>query len=177
MPLTRAFVAFGSNVGDRLGTMQAALRHLTEDGQMRCLKTSPVYENRAVGMGEAAPFLNAVVEFETVLDAEALLEACLSVEAMLGRERAMLGRKQAASWKPRIIDLDVLLFGVEERQHAQLVLPHPRITERDFVAQPLLDIAPDLEIGGCGIAAIVAALPEFELVHYAAQLEAQSAER
>ena len=169
MPLTRAFVAFGSNVGDRLGTMQAALRHLTEDGQTRCLKTSPVYENRAVGMGEAAPFLNAVVEFETSLDADALLEACLSVEAMLGRERA-------ASWKPRTIDLDVLLFGAERREDAQLVLPHPRIAERDFVAQPLLDIAPDLEIGGRGIAAIVAGLPEFELVLYAAQLEAQSAE-
>ncbi len=170
MPLTRAFVAFGSNVGDRLGTMQAALRHLTEDGQTRCLKTSPVYENRAVGMGEAAPFLNAVVEFETVLDADALLEACLSVEAMLGRERA-------GSWKPRTIDLDVLLFGAERREDAQLVLPHPRIAERDFVAQPLLDIAPDLEIEGRGIGAIVAGLPEFELVLYAAQLEAQSAER
>ena len=169
MPLTRAFVAFGSNVGDRLGTMQAALHHLTEDGQTLCLKTSPVYENRAVGMGEAAPFLNAVVEFETAFDADALLEACLSVEAMLGRERA-------ASWKPRTIDLDVLLFGAERREDAQLVLPHPRIAERDFVAQPLLDIAPDLEIGGRGIAAIVAGLPEFELVLYAAQLEAQSAE-
>lgn len=170
MPLTRAFVAFGSNVGDRLGTMQAALRHLMEDGQTRCLKTSPVYENRAVGMGEAAPFLNAVVEFETGLDADDLLEACLSVEARLGRERA-------ASWQPRTIDLDVLLFGAERREDAQLVLPHPRIAERDFVAQPLLDIAPDLEIGGRGIAAIVAGLPEFELVLYAAQLEAQSAER
>jgi 2-amino-4-hydroxy-6-hydroxymethyldihydropteridine diphosphokinase len=169
MPLTRAFVAFGSNVGARLETMQAALRHLTEGGETRRLKTSPVYENRAVGMGDAEPFLNAVVEFETTMDAEALLKACLAVEEMLGRERG-------SGWQPRTIDLDVLLFGAEQRADARLTLPHPRIAERDFVAQPLLDIAPDLEIEGRGIGEIVAALPAFELELYAAQLEAQSAE-
>ncbi len=170
MPMTRAFVAFGSNVGDRLETMRAALKMLTQDGQSRCVKTSPVYQNRAVGMGDAEPFLNAVVEFETALDADALLEQCLSVEAALGRERGSV-------WKPRTIDLDVLLFGMEQREDAHLTLPHPRIAERDFVAQPLMDIAPDLEVGGQSIGALVAALPEFELELYAAQLETQSADR
>lgn len=169
MPMTRAFVAFGSNVGDRLKTMRAALKMLTDGAQTRCVKTSPVYQNRAVGMGDAKLFLNAVVEFETGLDAEALLEHCLSVEAALGRERGSV-------WKPRTIDLDVLLFGTERREDADLTLPHPRIAERDFVAQPLLDLAPDLEIGGRGIREIVAALPEFELELYAPQMEAQSAE-
>ena len=170
MPLTRAFVAFGSNMGDRLETMRAAIRLMTEEGQTRCLGTSPVYENRAVGMGEAEPFLNAVVEFETALDAQALLKMCLSVEEKLGRERT-------GSWKPRTIDLDVLLFGAESREEADLVLPHPRIAERDFVAQPLMDLAPDLEIEGRSIREIVANLPEFELVLYATQLAEQSAEK
>lgn len=170
MPLTRAFVAFGSNMGDRLETMRAAIRLMTEEGRTRCLSTSPVYENRAVGMGEAEPFLNAVVEFETALDAQALLKMCLSVEEKLGRERT-------GSWKPRTIDLDILLFGAESREEADLVLPHPRIAERDFVAQPLMDLAPDLEIEGRSIREIVANLPEFELVLYAAQLAEQSAEK
>ncbi|NCG08463.1 MAG: 2-amino-4-hydroxy-6-hydroxymethyldihydropteridine diphosphokinase [Verrucomicrobia bacterium] len=169
MPLTRAFVAFGSNVGERLETMRTALEMLTKDGQTHCVKTSPVYQNRAVGMGDAAPFLNAVVEFETALGADALLEICLNVEASLGRERG-------SAWKPRTIDLDVLLFGMEQRKEAYLTLPHPRIVERDFVAQPLLDIAPDVEIEGRSIKAIVAALPEFELELYAPQLVTQSAE-
>jgi 2-amino-4-hydroxy-6-hydroxymethyldihydropteridine diphosphokinase len=162
-------VAFGSNVGDRLGQMRAALDLLTKDGNTRCVKTSPVYANRAIGMGEAEPFLNAVVEVETTLEAEALLETCHAVEAALGRVRG-------SGWMPRTIDLDILLYGTEERQGAHLELPHPRIAERDFVAQPLLDLAPDLRIQGRGIRAIVAALPAFELELYAAQMEDQSVE-
>lgn len=168
MPLTRAYVAFGSNVGDRLETMQAALRLLTEDGQIQCVQTSPVYQNRAVGMGDAGPFLNAVVEFKTALNANALLERCFLVEAKLGRERG-------TSWQPRTLDLDLLLFGSECRDDPHLTLPHPRIAERDFVAQPLCDLAPDLEINGQGMEAVVAALPEFELELYRKQLEVQSA--
>jgi 2-amino-4-hydroxy-6-hydroxymethyldihydropteridine diphosphokinase len=90
------------------------------------------------------------------------------VEAALGRERGSV-------WKSRTIDLEVLFFGMEQREDAHLTLPHPRIAERDFVAQPLMDIAPDLEVEGRGIGALVAALPEFELELYAAQLEIQSA--
>ncbi|CAI8299417.1 MAG: 2-amino-4-hydroxy-6-hydroxymethyldihydropteridinepyrophosphokinase [Opitutia bacterium UBA7350] len=167
MPLTRAFVAFGSNVGDRLETMREALRLLTADGKTRRMKTSPVYQNRAVGMGDADPFLNAVVEFKTALDADALLEQCFLVEAKLGRQRA-------TSWQPRTLDLDLLAYGTEQRRDAHLTLPHPRISERDFVAQPLCDLAPDLEINGQTMQAIVAALPEFELELFREQLEGQS---
>jgi 2-amino-4-hydroxy-6-hydroxymethyldihydropteridine diphosphokinase len=156
MPLTTAYLALGSNVGDRLENMRSALRMLEAGGDLIVLQVSPAYENRAIGMGEADPFLNAVAEINTSLSAEALLDRGFEVESRLGRVRT-------GSWAPRTMDIDLLLYGQVHMETDRLQIPHPRIAERDFVVFPLLEIAPDLQIDGRSIQAIASALPEVEL--------------
>ncbi len=155
MPLITAYLALGSNVGERLEQMRSALELLDLEG-VAVMAASPVYQNRAVGMGDADPFLNAVVEVQTELQAEALLDVCLAVESKLGRVRT-------AGWSPRTIDIDVLMFGEASVETERLYLPHPRIAERDFVLQPLADIAPELLINGRTTQTLLAALPVIEL--------------
>lgn len=148
----RAHIALGSNLGDRLGQMQSALDRLSGDGRIHVRKISPVYENRAVGMGEAEPFLNAIAEIETSLAPLDLLDHCLEVESQLGRVRT-------GGWAPRTIDLDLIAYGEEVVNHPRLSLPHPRIAERDFVVHPLNAIAPELRICGHRVADLAAGFP------------------
>lgn len=145
-----AYIALGSNLGDRFGQMQSALDRLARDS-VRILQVSPVYENRAVGMGEAEPFLNAIAEVETSLTPFDLLDCCLAIEAQLGRVRT-------GAWAPRTIDLDIIAYGNEIVEQERLHLPHPRIAERDFVVHPLQALAPDLCIRGQSVADLAAAL-------------------
>ncbi len=151
MPLVRAYIALGSNLGNRLAQMQSALERLSGN-QVKVCAVSPVYENRAVGMGEdAAPFLNAIAEVETSLAPLALLDRCLEVERELGRVRT-------GEWAPRTIDLDIIAYGEETISEERLHVPHPRIAERDFVVHPLNAIAPDLCISGRRVAEMAEAL-------------------
>lgn len=143
MPLTTAFLGLGSNMGDRLAHLRAALHALEARGAVLVVRSSRAYVNRAVGMGEAGDFLNAVVEVKTGRSPEALLEACLEVEGALGRVRG-----NNAGWMPRTIDIDLLAYGGESRSTDRLCLPHPRIAERDFVVGPLLDLDPQLKFSG-----------------------------
>lgn len=139
--ISKAYVALGSNLGDRLQQMQSALELLSSEN-LKVLQVSPVYENRAVGMGdEADPFLNAIAEVETSLGPYELLDRCLEVEQQLGRVRT-------GEWAPRTIDLDIIAYGNEEIISERLHVPHPRIAERDFVVYPLSAIAPNLVIRG-----------------------------
>ena len=155
MSLITAYLALGSNVGQRLEQMRSALK-LLEESDVVALLASPVYENRAIGMGIADPFLNAVVQVQTQLDPEALLEICLKIETRLGRVRSRV-------WSPRTLDIDLLDYGQLQVKTEQLQLPHPRITERDFVLQPFSDIAPDFELQGKSIRAWLQQLPIVEL--------------
>lgn len=155
MPLTTAYLALGSNVGQRLEQMRSALELLQAAG-VAIVKASPVYQNRAIGMGDADPFLNAVIEVQTELEAEALLDVCLASENKLGRVRT-------GGWSPRTIDIDVLIFGATQVETERLQVPHPRIAERDFVLQPLADIAPDLELFGESVEALLGKLSTVEL--------------
>ena len=152
MPLVRAYIALGSNLGDRIGQMQSALNALAADNQLKVLQISPLYENRAIGMGEADDFLNAMAEVETSMAPLALLDFCLKVESKLGRVRTK-------EWAPRTIDLDIIAYGDEVIEHERLQVPHPRIAERDFVVHPLCAIAPNVEIRGQSVAHMAAALP------------------
>ena len=152
MPLVRAYIALGSNLGDRIGQMQSALKALAADNQLKVLQISPLYENRAIGMGEADDFLNAMAEGETSMGPLALLDFCLKVESKLGRVRTK-------EWAPRTIDLDIIAYGDEVIEHERLQVPHPRIAERDFVVHPLYAIAPNVEIRGQRVAHMAAALP------------------
>ena len=152
MPLVRAYIALGSNLGDRIGQMQSALKALAADNQLKVLQISPLYENRAVGMEEAGDFLNAMAEVETSMAPLELLDFCLGVESKLGRVRTK-------EWAPRTIDLDIIAYGDEVIEHERLQVPHPRIAERDFVVHPLCAIAPNVEIRGQRVAHMAAALP------------------
>lgn len=155
MPLTTAYLALGSNVGERLEQMRSTLKLLGAEGVV-IVTASPVYQNRAIGMGDADPFLNAVVEVQTELGPEALLDVCLAVENKLGRVRT-------GGWSPRTIDIDVLIFGQTDIDTERLQLPHPRIAERDFVLRPLADIAPELQLLGQPIKTLLDKLPLVEL--------------
>jgi 2-amino-4-hydroxy-6-hydroxymethyldihydropteridine diphosphokinase len=152
MPLVRAYIALGSNLGDRIGQMQSALKALAAYDQLKLIQISPVYENRALGMGEADDFLNAIAGIETSMAALDFLDCCLEVESQLGRVRT-------GEWAPRTIDLDIIAYGDEVIEHERLQVPHPRIAERDFVVHPLSAIAPNLEIQGQSVAHLAAALP------------------
>ncbi|MDB2310377.1 2-amino-4-hydroxy-6-hydroxymethyldihydropteridine diphosphokinase [Opitutales bacterium] len=155
MPLATAYLALGSNLGQRLDQMRSALR-LLEAGGVRVRAVSHVYQNRAIGMVDADPFLNAVVQMETTLEPELLLDLCLKVETQLGRVRT-------AGWSPRTIDIDVLVYGEAHVETERLQVPHPRIAERDFVLQPLVDIQPDLKLFGRTVRELLEALPVVEL--------------
>lgn len=136
----RAFIALGSNLGDRLANLQEAVDRLSRTPGVRVESTSRVYETDPVGPPQP-DYLNAVVSVETLLSARELLEACLAVERAMGRERG-------ERWGPRTIDLDVLGYGREEIDEPGLVVPHPRMHERAFVLVPLLELDADPALPG-----------------------------
>jgi len=133
-----AYVAFGSNLGDRLTTLVVARRMLIQDPRISLLASSPLYVTEPVGGPPGQPnFLNAVVQLRVTLTARELLAHCLQVEAELGRERQ-------EDWGPRTIDLDVLFYGDEVCNEPDLTVPHPRLHLRPFVLVPLGWLAPEL---------------------------------
>jgi 2-amino-4-hydroxy-6-hydroxymethyldihydropteridine diphosphokinase len=134
----KAYVALGSNLGDRQDYLDRALQALQEQDGIIVTRVSSVYETAPVGgpPGQGA-YLNAAAELETELEPEALLAALLQVEANLGRMR----REHHG---PRTIDLDLLLYGAVVRNMPGLTLPHPRLQERLFVLEPLAEIAEDV---------------------------------
>lgn len=129
----RAYLSIGTNMGDRLQNLQNAVNSLKLLPQTSVIEISPVYETEPIGFEEQADFLNIAVEIETSLTPEALLGALLGIEAALGKVRLFKNG-------PRIIDLDLLLFGNEEINSRVLTVPHPRMYEREFVLKPLYDL-------------------------------------
>lgn len=138
--MTPAFIGLGSNVADRLATLKRACELLDATDGVRFVRCSAVYETVPVGPPQA-DYLNAVVEIATSLAAAELLEACKAIEASLGRV-------ERATWGPREIDLDLLLYGTEEVRGPGLSVPHPEMARRAFVLVPLADIAPYARIPG-----------------------------
>src|SRR5947207_3923844 len=133
----RAAIAIGSNLGDRLGNLQMARDRIrTLDGVTFPTVQSAVYETSPVDCEAGAQkFYNAVIEIGFEKSADELFEALQEIERALGREP---NHRRNVS---RTIDLDLLYFGSEERAEAPLQLPHPRMTRRKFVLQPLCDFA------------------------------------
>jgi 2-amino-4-hydroxy-6-hydroxymethyldihydropteridine diphosphokinase len=143
--VTVAYVGLGSNVGDRIGNLRAAVAQLAAREHIDLLRTSSVYETDPVGPPQP-DFYNAVVEVETSLDPLGLLDACKQIE----RE---LGRIERERWGPREIDLDILLFGDVTVATDDLVIPHPQLTIRAFVVVPLRELDPSLasEVAADGV--------------------------
>jgi 2-amino-4-hydroxy-6-hydroxymethyldihydropteridine diphosphokinase len=133
--VTRAYVGLGSNLGDRVAALTSALRALDAAPGVRVVRASHAYESEPWGVTSQPPFANAVAELDVAVGPRELLAICKSVEGELGRV-------PGTRFGPRAIDIDVLLFGGERVDTADLVVPHPRLLERDFVVTPLLEIAP-----------------------------------
>jgi 2-amino-4-hydroxy-6-hydroxymethyldihydropteridine diphosphokinase len=142
----RCFVGLGSNIGDGPGIIRQALDALAKDKDVEVLRVSSLYSTKAWGRTDQPDFTNAVVELTTVLTAHQLLQKLLQVESGLGRTR------DTGRWGPRSIDLDLLTFSNEQIHSAELTVPHPRLHERAFVLDPLLELEPGFEIPGLGSA-------------------------
>lgn len=135
---TRVFVGLGSNLGDRELNLRRALERLEELGPVRA---SSIRETDPVGVTDQPKFLNAAAELATELPPAELLERLLEIERELGRDRATERR-----WGPRVIDLDLLLFGEEAIDEPGLTVPHPRLGGRRFVLEPLCELNEDLTL-------------------------------
>jgi 2-amino-4-hydroxy-6-hydroxymethyldihydropteridine diphosphokinase len=145
--VTRAFVGLGANLGDR----EATIRHAGE--LLGASRLSSIRETEPWGYADQPMFLNAVAEVEWGQTPRELLDRLLEVERELGRTR------QGPRYGPRTIDLDLLLFGDEVVDEPGLTVPHPRLHERLFVLEPLLELNPGLVVPGRGaLAAMIAEL-------------------
>jgi len=146
---SRAYVALGSNLGHPRRRLARALRALALLPRTRLVAASGNYLSAPLGAAEPQPdYVNAVAMLRTALAPSALLRQLFAVERRHGRRRPPGGRRNA----PRVLDLDLLLYGRRRVSQSRLVLPHPRMHERAFVVRPLLDIAPAVTIPGRGAA-------------------------
>lgn len=128
-----AYLGIGTNIGNRLQNLIDAVEALSLLPLTKVVEVSNVYETEPVGFADQSDFLNIVVSVSTELTAHNLLGAALGIEAGMGRVRYIKNG-------PRIIDVDLLMYGKEEYNTKTLVLPHPRMLERNFVLKPLLDL-------------------------------------
>jgi dihydroneopterin aldolase/2-amino-4-hydroxy-6-hydroxymethyldihydropteridine diphosphokinase len=153
-PARRTVLALGSNLGDRLATLQGGVEALLGgppgpgssslgSSGLALVALSPVYETVPVGGPPQPEYLNAVLIAETTLPATALLRRVQAVEAAFGRVRQEV-------WGPRTLDVDVIVYGDVVSDDPELILPHPRAWERAFVLAPWLDADPGAEIPGQG---------------------------
>jgi 2-amino-4-hydroxy-6-hydroxymethyldihydropteridine diphosphokinase len=131
------YLSLGSNLGDRKAHLDRALEQLPPAG-VEVKRFSSVYETEPVGLRAQPWFLNLVVEGETDLFPLQLLRRLQSIEVAMGR------RRSAANGGPRTIDIDILFYGNFIIESEALIVPHPRLAERRFVLEPLMDLAPDL---------------------------------
>ncbi|MEI8031862.1 MAG: 2-amino-4-hydroxy-6-hydroxymethyldihydropteridine diphosphokinase [Chlorobiaceae bacterium] len=131
----KAFIAIGSNIGNRHCHLQEAIDCLERADSTSVSGLSAVYMTEPVGETDQERFYNAVVLLETALSAEELRRQCKKIEQELGRPEAY------RRWSPRVIDLDILLYDNLSMSTPELTIPHPELPERKFVLIPLLDIA------------------------------------
>jgi 2-amino-4-hydroxy-6-hydroxymethyldihydropteridine diphosphokinase len=141
--LTIAYIGIGSNLDRPRERVHAACEALARISHTRLAKRSSLYRSAPQGHREQPDFVNAVAALDTVLSARRLFGELQRIELEAGRERSFRNA-------PRTLDLDLLLFGDERIQDADLLVPHPRMHERAFVLVPLLEIAPDAVIPGVG---------------------------
>jgi 2-amino-4-hydroxy-6-hydroxymethyldihydropteridine diphosphokinase len=143
--MIHAYVGLGSNLGDREGTLRAAVGRLRNVPETKVLRLSTLRNTEPVGYVDQPRFLNGAVELETGLSARGLLDVLLELEQAFGRNRAAV-----APQGPRTLDLDLLLYGEAVIDEPGLEVPHPRLHERRFALEPLADLNPALEVPGKG---------------------------
>ena len=150
--MTLAYVGIGANLGPREETLRRAVDLFGRADGVEVVGVSELRETDPVGVVDQPPFLNGAVSVETTLSPRALLDLLLEVERSLGRVRG-------ERWGPRVVDLDLLVYGIEVLDEPGLHVPHPRLHERRFALEPLAEMNPELEIPGRGtVSALLAAL-------------------
>ena len=137
--MTIVFLGLGSNIGDRKNNFHNAIALLQPE--ISAAQMSSIFETKPVGYIDQRDFLNMVIKGRTNLDLYGLLEKAKSIENQLGRQKNV-------RYGPRIIDIDILLFGNTKFESPDLVIPHPRMLERAFVMIPIAEIDPLLVIPG-----------------------------
>lgn len=140
---SRVYVALGSNLEQPVSQVLHAFEELKRLPNSRLISRSSLYRSAPVGKLDQPDFINAVACIETMLTPHDLLDALLEIELRHGRVRKSLNA-------PRTLDLDILLYDDLQCQDEKLIIPHPRMTERAFVLQPLMEIEPDCIIPGRG---------------------------
>lgn len=148
---TTAYIGLGSNLGDKEANIKKALELLRKTPGIQVKKVASLYKTAPLYMTRQDWFLNTVVEIETTLTSRQLLIQLKDIENKLER-------KPTVRWGPRTIDLDILIYGCDRVKCDDLVIPHPRMTERAFVMVPLAEIAPNICIPGRGRAGELARL-------------------
>ncbi len=134
-----AYIGIGSNLDDPLAQAERACQQLVNHPDIQLEKRSPWYRSTAVGPGQQDDYINGAVLLRTTLSPQALLTTLQSIEQAQHRQRII-------RWGPRTLDLDILLFGTRVIDSPDLQIPHPRLSERNFVLQPLLDLDPHLRL-------------------------------
>ena len=147
---TEAFIGIGSNLDDPGAQVRRAIAALGQMPGTRLLAQSSLYRSAPLGQVQQPDFINAVAKIETDLDVTTLFRELQAIENRLGRIRI-------ERWGPRVIDLDLLVFGDRVIDEPDLQVPHPGMADRNFVLLPLREIAPDLDIPGLGTVADIAA--------------------
>jgi 2-amino-4-hydroxy-6-hydroxymethyldihydropteridine diphosphokinase len=131
-PVT-AFIGLGTNLGDRKQNILRALAALAASRGVQLQRVSTFLETAPVGLKDQPMYLNCVAEIKTTLDPDQLLKTCLAIETRMGRVRTQ-------RWAPRIIDLDILLYGKKAVRRPGLVIPHPEIPYRPFIQAALREL-------------------------------------
>jgi 2-amino-4-hydroxy-6-hydroxymethyldihydropteridine diphosphokinase len=134
----RAYIGLGANLGDREATLRSAIELLGAEPGVEVVAVSTLRETDPVGYLDQPRFLNGAAALETTLEPRELLERLLAVERALGRNRG------GPRYGPRTVDLDLLLFGDRVVDEPGLTVPHPRLAERAFALEPLLELDPGL---------------------------------
>jgi 2-amino-4-hydroxy-6-hydroxymethyldihydropteridine diphosphokinase len=141
----RAYIGIGSNLNDPVAQVKEAVQELALLPDSLLVARSSLYSGKPMGPQDQPDYVNAVVALDTLLSAEKLLQALQQIEQLQGRER------DGERWGPRILDLDLLLYGKSVIDTPGLQVPHPGMHERDFVIIPLAEIAGNLNIPGRGL--------------------------
>jgi|MEHZ01.5.fsa_nt_MEHZ011436741.1_21 2-amino-4-hydroxy-6-hydroxymethyldihydropteridine diphosphokinase len=143
----RVFLGLGSNLSSNLSepasNIQMAIEHLKSQAALKVLGTSSLYVSPPMGPQDQPDFVNAVLELNTSLIPDELLALCKSIEDLMGRE-------PTERWGPRVIDIDILLYGDQIIQSKNLNIPHLGIAQRSFVLYPLAGLDKDLQVPGLG---------------------------
>lgn len=134
--MSRVFLLLGSNLGDRLSALEKARLHISRDAG-KIITASSIFQTAAWGDIPQPDFYNQAIEIQPVTEPAETLQIILNIEKSLGRERL-------EKWGSRLIDIDILLWGSQQIQQPDLIVPHPYLHMRRFALTPLVEIAPDV---------------------------------